>query len=117
MQSPRRTACEPARRSPTDSTRQTTENLPSRARSASRAKRRTYKSMPPPLAGCRPGEPEKSTHMHRRGDGRSSPATLSGVVSRLRASTMGDILIWQGGGNYASGVRKARNGVGWRADW
>ena len=33
------------------------------------------------------------------------------------ASTMGDILIWQGGGNYVSGVRKARNGVGWRADW
>ena len=30
---------------------------------------------------------------------------------------MGDILIWQGGGNYVSGVRKARNGVGWRADW
>ena len=30
-----------------------------------------------------PGEPEKSTHIHRRGDG-SSPATLSGVVSRLR---------------------------------
>ena len=57
----------------------TTTNLPSRALGASRAKRRTYKSMPPPLAGCRPGEPEKSTHMHRRGDGSpGTRATLKG---------------------------------------
>ena len=80
MLSPRTAAASPQ---PRRDDNKTTTDLSSRALSASRAKRRTYKSMPPPPVGCRPGEPEKSTHIHRRGDG-SSPATLSGVVSRLR---------------------------------
>ena len=67
MLSPRTAAASPQ---PRRDDNKTTTDLSTRALSASRAKRRMYKSMPPPLAGCRPGEPEKSTHIHRRQKGR-----------------------------------------------